>query len=246
MKKLLLMACVAMLSLGAAAQNVQFHYDFGHNLYNDLKKTSESDGRAPITTTVEMFRGDTWGSTYFFIDLDYNAGMKGAYWEISREICFWQESKLGWLSAHVEYDGGLSDAAGSFNNAWLVGPTYSGHSKDFTKTWSVSVMYKYIPKTYDTAGKKQTSNFQLTGVWGIDFANGWCTFSGFIDFWREWRPWQNTSHILLSEPQFWVNLHKIRGWDNVHLSVGGEVELSNNFVSKGFYAIPTVAAKWTF
>ena len=54
------------------------------------------------------------------------------------------------------------------------------------------------------------------------------------------------SHILLSEPQFWVNLHKIRGWDNVHLSVGGEVELSNNFVSKGFYAIPTVAAKWTF
>ena len=103
MKKLLLMACAAMLSLGAAAQNVQFHYDFGHNLYNDLKKTSESDGRAPITTTVEMFRGDTWGSTYFFIDLDYNAGMKGAYWEISREICFWQESKLGWLSAHVEY-----------------------------------------------------------------------------------------------------------------------------------------------
>ena len=100
MKKLLLMACAAMLSLGAAAQNVQFHYDFGHNLYKDLKKTSESDGRAPITTTVEMFRGDTWGSTYFFIDLDYNAGMKGAYWEISREICFWQESKLGWLSAH--------------------------------------------------------------------------------------------------------------------------------------------------
>lgn len=119
------------------------------------EKTSESDGRAPITTTVEMFRGDTWGSTYFFIDLDYNAGMKGAYWEISREICFWQESKLGWLSAHVEYDGGLSDAAGSFNNAWLVGPTYSGHSKDFTKTWSVSVMYKYIPKTYDTAGKSR-------------------------------------------------------------------------------------------
>lgn len=76
MKKLLLMACVAMLSLGAAAQNVQFHYDFGHNLYKDLKKTSESDGRAPITTTVEMFRGDTWGSTYFFIDLDYNAGRR--------------------------------------------------------------------------------------------------------------------------------------------------------------------------
>lgn len=55
--------------MGAAAQNVQFHYDFGRNLYNDLKRASESDGRAPITTTVEMFRGDTWGSTYFFIDM---------------------------------------------------------------------------------------------------------------------------------------------------------------------------------
>ena len=60
---------MAVSAMGAAAQNVQFHYDFGCNLYNDLKRTSESDGRAPITTTVEMFRGDTWGSTYFFIDM---------------------------------------------------------------------------------------------------------------------------------------------------------------------------------
>lgn len=60
---------MAVSAMGAAAQNVQFHYDFGRNLYNDLKRTSESDGRAPITTTVEMFRGDTWGSTHFFIDM---------------------------------------------------------------------------------------------------------------------------------------------------------------------------------
>ena len=39
---------------------------------------------------------------------------------------------------------------------------------------------------------------------------------------------------------------------NVNLSLGSEVELSNNFVynDKGknnrFYAIPTIAAKWTF
>ncbi|MBP3350222.1 MAG: DUF5020 family protein [Bacteroidaceae bacterium] len=30
------------------------------------------------------------------------------------------------------------------------------------------------------------------------------------------------------------------------LSLGTEVELSYNFVGKGFYAMPTVAAKWTF
>ena len=87
MKKSLLLACMAVSAMGAAAQNVQFHYDFGRNLYNDLKRTSESDGRAPITTTVEMFRGDTWGSTYFFIDLDYNSGMKGGLLgDLSRDM----------------------------------------------------------------------------------------------------------------------------------------------------------------
>ena len=189
---------------GVSAQNLQFHYDFGRNLYDDLDKTADSDGRAPITTTVEMFRADSFGSTFFFIDLDYNSGVKGAYWEISRELCFWKNSKMNWLSAHLEYDGGLSKAAGSYNNAWLIGPTYSGHSKDFSKTWSLTFMYKYIPNTVDT------------------------------------------SHIFLSEPQFWVNLRNIKGWDNVRLSVGGEVEISNNFVAKGFYAIPTLGAKWTF
>lgn len=245
MKKLLLLAFL-FVGAGVSAQNLQFHYDFGRHLYDDLDKTAGSDGRAPITTTVEMFRADSFGSTFFFIDLDYNSGVKGAYWEISRELCFWKNSKMNWLSAHLEYDGGLSKAAGSYNNAWLIGPTYSGHSKDFTKTWSLTFMYKYIPHTVDASGCKKESNFQITGVWGIDFAKGWCTFNGFFDFWREARAWQNTTHIFFSEPQLWVNLRKIKGWDNVHLSVGGEVELTNNFVSKGFYAIPTLAAKWTF
>lgn len=108
------------------------------------------------------------------------------------------------------------------------------------------MMYKYIPHTVSAAGSSEEHNFQITGVWGINFANGWCTFSGFIDFWREHRAWQNTSHILLAEPQFWVNFNKAKGWDKVNLSLGGELEISNNFVAKGFYAIPTLAAKWTF
>ena len=246
MKKLLLSLCLMFIAVSVSAQNVQLHYDLGRSLYNELDKTAESYGRPAVTTTVEMFRADSWGSTFFFIDLDYSTGVKGAYWEISREINFWQESNLNWLSAHLEYNGGLSNAAGSFNNSWLAGATYSGHSEDFSKTWSISMMYKYIPHTVSAAGKSEEHNFQITGVWGLNFASGWCTFSGFIDFWREHRFWQNTKHIMLAEPQFWVNLNKIKGWDNVHLSVGSEVEISNNFVAKGFYAIPTVAAKWTF
>ena len=34
--------------------------------------------------------------------------------------------------------------------------------------------------------------------------------------------------------------------EKVNLSIGSEVELSNNFLGKGFYAVPTLAVKWTF
>lgn len=236
MKKSLitLSLCAAFLAggvLDSHAQNIQLHHDFG---------------RGCLTSTVEMFRADSFGSTYFFTDLDYTPRVSGAYWELSRELCFWQDSRLSWLSIHLEYDGGLSTSAGSFNNAWLGGLTYSGHSKDFSKTWSLSAMYKAIPGTRDAAGKCQMHNFQITGVWGIDFAKGWCTFSGFFDFWREVRPWQGTEFIFVSEPQFWVNLNRIKGWEKIGLSLGGEVELSANFVDKGFHAMPTLGAKWTF
>ena len=66
---------------GSQAQNVQFHYDLGHNLSKDLSN------RPAVTTTVEMFKPDKWGSTFLFTDIDYkNDGAVGAYWEISREF----------------------------------------------------------------------------------------------------------------------------------------------------------------
>ena len=223
-----LAACVNMHQV--KAQNVQLLYDTGRN---------------SITSTVEMFRPDSFGSTYFFVDIDYSPRAVGAYWEISRELCFWQDTDWSWLSAHVEYNGGLTNTM-SFDNAWLAGATYSGHSADFTKTWSLSALYKAIPGTIGLNGKKQVHNFQITGVWGINFAHGWCDFSGFFDFWRQAYPWQGTKYIFMSEPQFWVNLNKIKGMENVNLSVGGEVELSVNFARKGFAALPAVGAKWTF
>ena len=228
---LIISAFAILCAKSANAQNIQLLYDTGRNC---------------VTSTVEMFRPDKGGSTYFFVDMDYTPKVTGAYWELAREFNFWQDSKLGWLSAHVEYNGGLNTAAGAFNNSFLVGPTYSGHSKDFSKTWSLSALYKVMPGTIGLNGKRQIHGLQITGVWGIEFAKGWCTFSGFFDFWREARIWQQTNWIFVSEPQLWVNLNKIKGWEDVNLSVGGEVELSNNFVTKGFYAYPALGAKWTF
>ena len=226
-----LVGLVSVTSNEAKAQNVQLLYD---------------TGRDCVTTTIEMFKPDAYGSTFFFADFDYTPKVSGAYWEISRELCFWQDTKMSWMSLHLEYNGGLNTAALSFNNSYLAGLTYSGHSKDFSKTWSLSAMYKRIPGTIGLNGKAQQNNFQITGVWGISFANGWCSFSGFADFWKEARPWQGTEYIFISEPQFWVNLNKAKGWENVHLSVGGELEISSNFVAKGFDVMPALGAKWTF
>lgn len=228
---LLLFSAISLSGINQAkAQNVQLFYDAG---------------RGCATSTIEMFRPDAGGSTFFFVDFDYTPKASGAYWEIARELNFWQDSKVDWLSVHLEYNGGLSVGT-SFNNSFLTGLTYSGHSEDFTKTWSISAMYKVIPGTVDALGKRQVHNFQITGVWGIEFAKGWCSFSGFADFWREHSPYQGTEFIFMAEPQFWVNLAKIEGWEKVHLSVGGELELSANFVGKGFHAMPAVGAKWTF
>lgn len=235
MKKLCFSLASIVLLLAAIsplkAQNVQLLYDTGRNC---------------VTSTVEMFRPDAWGNTFFFVDVDYTPKASGAYWEIARELNFWQQSNLDWLSLHLEYNGGLNTDVGSFDNAWLAGITYSGHSADYSKTWSVSALYRLTPGAKGAAGECQAHNFQITGVWGISFADGWCDFSGFVDFWREVRPWQGTKYIFMSEPQLWVNLNKLEGWKDVNLSIGGELEVSNNFVDKGFCVMPALGLKWTF
>lgn len=233
---------------GANAQEVQFHYDLGRSLYNDLSS------RMSVTTTVQMFKPDTWGSTFMFTDIDYNGdGTVGAYWEISREFNLTKNKQ--W-AAHVEYNGGVGSGetpggyyGSRYQHAALVGGAWNWASKDFSKTFSVQLMYKYYFKNSHT-GARPYSGFQLTEVWNTTFAHGLCTFDGFCDLW--YNPNVNGKLILLSEPQFWVNLNKLKGMDKIHLSVGSEVEISNNFVyndfgsNNKFYVIPTIAAKWTF
>ena len=129
------------------AQNIQLHYDFGRSLYDkDLKE------RPLLTSTVEKFHPDTWGSTYFFVDMDYTSeGVASAYWEIAREVKFWK----GPFSAHLEYNGGLAKGF-SYKNAYLAGATYTYNNASFSKGFSLTAMYKYIQK------HKSPNNFQLT------------------------------------------------------------------------------------
>lgn len=231
-KVLVLLSVMCSLVTVAVAQNIQLHYDLGRAMYNSL------DNRPWVTTTVEMFKADKWGSTYFFVDMDYTSkGVDCAYWEIGRDLKFWEAP----VAAHIEYNGGLN----YINNAYLVGPNYSWNSADFSKGFTFSAMYKYIQKN------PEPNSFQLTATWYLNLWKGRFTFSGFADFWREKHTdakGNNHNLIFISEPQFWFNLNKFKHVnENLNLSIGSEWELSQNFaVRDGFYFIPTLAMKWTF
>jgi hypothetical protein len=221
------------LFFNASAQNVQLHYDYGKD-------------RKMFTSTVEMFKPDKLGSTFFFIDMDYGSeesgidGINLAYWEIARSF---KVSKKSNFETRVEYNGGfgrgeLEDGTQynySINSAWLVGLQYTFASKDFSKVLTLQANYKYIKD-------KNNAAFQLTAVWGLNFFNNKLTFSGFADWWREDNVFgeNTTNYVFLTEPQIWWNALE-------HFSFGGEFEMSNNFASnEGFMFNPTVAVKWIF
>ena len=80
MKRLFVLAALLAIVCYGKAQNVQLHYDFGGALYD-----KDLHGRPVLTSTVEMFKADKWGSTYFFVDMDYTSkGVAAGYWEIAR------------------------------------------------------------------------------------------------------------------------------------------------------------------
>jgi len=236
MKKLMTIALMAVAALSANAQNIQLHYDFGRNIY-----TGEEAGRSKVTVTLEQFKADQWGSWYYFVDLDLSSHFtESAYTEISRELNL---SKDLPIAAHVEYDGGLSKS-GSFQQAGLIGAAYNGHNADFSKTWSVQLLYKQFFKSYDNTHSYASA--QLTGVWGLNFLDNKLSFAGFIDFWRGEKANGHGCLVVLTEPQLWYNFTK-------HFSVGTEWEISDNFVynadptsDKTFFINPTLAVKWNF
>ncbi|HCY40286.1 MAG TPA: DUF5020 domain-containing protein [Prolixibacteraceae bacterium] len=229
MKKLVLAFIASLFAFGAFSQNIQMHYDLGKD-------------RGYLTSTVEMFRPDKTGNTFFFIDFDYGVGdidgVSLSYFEIAR--CF----KLGKspFSWHGEYNGGFGqfkatpfNGAYSINNAWLTGLDYSWNASDFSRGFSLKALYKNIAHKHD-------ASFQLTGVWYLNFAKGKMSFTGFADFWKEDNVFgtKTTDFVFLAEPQLWYNFNK-------NFAAGGEIELSNNFGGmEGFNVMPTLGAKYTF
>ena len=133
MKKFFSFVLTAISFLSANAQvNIQLHYDLGRNI-----NSASEPNRPKLTSTVEMFKPDRLGSTYFFVDMDYYSdGIAGAYWEISREFTFAKPAESNSFAAHIEYDGGLSNnkyaektslyATSRFQQCFLLGPAWTG------------------------------------------------------------------------------------------------------------------------
>ena len=216
------------------SQNIQLHYDFGSSMYKNL------NDRPNILSTVEFFHPDKWGSTFLFVDMTYNSdGVAGAYWQLQRNLRFWDLP----LSIHLEYHGGNMAIERinylSFYNAYFAGAAYNIDSQKGNAGAEFSVSYYYLQK-HDTP-----HNFKISASWYYHFAKELCTFSGFVDFWREINLYGN--YILLTEPQIWFNFNKLKFTnDGFNLSIGSEVKVSNNFVGDGLFVIPTATIKWTF
>ena len=261
-KKHIIAVAIATLALGHAAQaqtNLQVFYDFAPD-------------RQHVTTTVEGFYQDNWGNTFFFVDHDFNtraAGNKviapsGTYLEIARCLNFWQDTALGGLSLHAEYNGGVYNGF-TINNAWLGGLDYFFHSSDFKNTLNVKVLGKYInyagARDLKNNARKSAVPMQFTLVWGLQdlFGAKGLRFSGFADFWWESHAvlpaepvivngepqWVDSQFVFISEPQLWYNVGQ---WFGVpQFNIGGEVELSYDFGTvKGFRARPCAGIKWVF
>jgi hypothetical protein len=240
MKKLVFVLFVCLLGVSSYGQNLQTHYDFGKD-------------RGYLTTTVEMFKPDKTGSTFFFIDMDYGSnGVKNspslAYFEIARSFNLGKSP----FAFHAEYNGGLFDSkvgnttfGNNISNAWLTGFDYSLNAKDFSKGITLQALYKNIAHTTDS----KPNNYQFTVVWYYNFAKGKLRFDGFADFWREGHTvsndgfktnFQEKKFIFLTEPQLWYNFTN-------KFAAGSEVEISSNFGGHdGFMVNPTAALKYTF
>ena len=213
MKKALLIGLLLIASK-IGAQNIQVLYDLGKD-------------KKHITTTVEHFNIDKWGTNFLFVDIEFNGDKNNpsmAYMKVARTLKFWDAP----ISAHLEYNGGLIHTysfSSPINNSYMIGVDYALNNKDYSKTLNLKAMYKNITGI-------DNFTYQFSAIWNLNYFENKITISGFTHYWKE-----NSTHIVYSEPQFWYNATK-------HLSIGGEIKVGYNFNNQGWRVTPSTGIKW--
>jgi hypothetical protein len=220
------------------AQNLQLHYDLGKE-------------RKFFTATLEMFRPDSLGSTFWFVDLDFNfpgspRSMSAAYWEISREFYmpwFKRNPSLKNLGVHLEYNDGFTAfrdsgemmGAASYNSVFLTGFSYP------VKIGKVNISTQALLRI--PRGMDGFPDFQLTLVWFQPVFRNRVLITGYIDFWTQDKiaGSGDKEMVIQTEPQFWFMILP-------KLAIGSEIEISHNFPvgPHPWQVNPTVAFRWEF
>lgn len=236
MKKLILILLFAV-PIKLVAQNLQLHYDFGED-------------RKFFTATLEMFRPDTLGSTFWFIDFDFDfpgspRSMSAAYWEISRDFYIPGLKKIHpfeQLGFHLEYNDGFTAfkdtseyiGAASYNSVFLTGLSYPVNIGNVTITTQLLCR---MPRGMDAP------DFQFTLVWFQYLFKGRILFTGFLDLWSQDKIADSDTKELVfqTEPQLWYMVTS-------KIAVGGEMEISRNFPvgPNEWEFMPTLAFRWEF
>ncbi|MBN2612584.1 MAG: DUF5020 family protein [Bacteroidales bacterium] len=221
--------------LSVKSQNLQMHYDF-------------SSERQFFTSTLEMFRPDSLGSTFWFIDFDFNSpdkprGISMAYWEIARDFYIpglKNISGLEELSLHIEYNDGVqimeADSAVTgfnLNSTWLAGFGYP------VKIGNVVLGTQLL---YKRPRGAQSADFQFTVTWFQPLLKNQFVFTGFMDLWSQDKILEDGKELVFqAEPQLWYAMTK-------KLFIGSELEISKNFPfgPADWKFQPTLAMKWEF
>jgi hypothetical protein len=222
----------------ANSQNLQMHYDFAKD-------------RRFCTATLEMFKPDTLGSTFWFVDFDFDfpgspRSMSSAYWEISRDFYIPGLRKIpafDQLTFHIEYNDGLgsyktdsSDFTGSFsyNSIFLSGFSYPLRIGEvvLTTQWLCRI-----------ARGMDAPDFQFTLVWFQPLIKGKVLLTGFADLWSQDKIADPDGKELVfqTEPQLWYLL-------TPKIALGGELEISKNFPAgpNEWEFMPTLGFRWEF
>jgi len=224
-----------------SAQNFQLHYDFGKD-------------RKFLTATLEMFKPDTLGSTFWFVDFDHNSGfdyelrsMSAAYWEISREFYIPGIKKIKGLenlAFHVEYNDGFaafhdsdtskSMIAISYNSVFLTGFSYPVR---IGNTVFSTMLLCRLPRGMNTP------DIQFTTTWFQPVWKNRILLTGFIDVWSQdkMENREEKEIIVQSEPQIWVMI-------TPKIALGGELEIDKNFPygPRPWELFPTLGFRWEF
>lgn len=178
-----------------------------------------------------MFQPDAYGSTFWFVDMEYDLptskGMSLAYWEIARNLSLPVDN----LSATIQYNDGTA-FFGSLGQVWLAGLNY------YLDLGGIGLP---IDVLYRVSSGANSPDFQITTSWMVPFLHDRLEFSGFLDIWSQDSGPDTKDIVVLAEPQLWYAVSD-------HVALGTEVEISKNFIfgETGIQALPTVGFRWIF